>query len=113
MPISVRSVLVSTAAPAPSPRRIGRNLSILFGDGAGAAVLTRTDRTDIGILDQISKTDGQYFKHLWTQAPGSANDAFMSAALVEQNLHQFRMMGKPMFEHAVASLSAVAREILA
>ena len=87
----------------------GRNLSILLGDGAGALVLSASEKTNAGIIDLITYADGDYFELLWTQSPGSANVTFSDD---EDACRHFRMNGKVMFNHATESLVSVAREIL-
>ena len=85
----------------------GRNLAILLGDGAGAIVLSASTQQE-GLIDVVTGADGNYFKLLWTDAPGSAHPTFDG----EEGVHQFRMNGKPMFAHAVDSLAAISTQIL-
>jgi 3-oxoacyl-[acyl-carrier-protein] synthase-3 len=49
----------------------GREVSVLFGDGAGAVVLGRTSEEGYGIRSTHLFADGQYAKELWTESPGS------------------------------------------
>ena len=51
----------------------GRDLAVLFGDGAGAAVLTATDDEDRGVLSTPTHADGTHAEMLWTEASGSNN----------------------------------------
>ena len=90
----------------------GRNLSILLGDGAGAVVLSRETDHAKGLVDVALGADGEYFELLHTRSPGTRNAQFMSEEDVSAGHHQFRMQGRPMFEHATASLIAVAKQIL-
>ena len=87
----------------------GRNLAILLGDGAGAVVLSGTEEAGRGIIDLRTGADGAYYKLLWTESPGSANKTFNGDA---NACHQFRMNGRPMFNHAVEKITEVCREIL-
>lgn len=89
----------------------GRNLSILLGDGAGAAVLTAA-KGKSGLLDLILGADGDYFQLLSTQSPGSANSQFISSADLEDGRCHFRMRGAEMFEHASQTLIRIAQEML-
>ena len=50
----------------------GRNISVLFADGAGAAVLQATD-SNKGILSTHLHSDGKYLKDLWCEAPGTVS----------------------------------------
>lgn len=90
----------------------GRNLSILLGDGAGAMVV-RASRDDEpereGLVDLIIGADGKFFDLLATATPGAGETAYSAK---DDELFQFRMQGRPMFEHASATLASVAKEIL-
>ncbi|MFD0963078.1 beta-ketoacyl-ACP synthase 3 [Pseudofulvibacter geojedonensis] len=85
----------------------GRNLSILLGDGAGAVIVGREEKEDNkGFKDIIIQADGDYFKLLWTEGPGSANPEFT------QGTPYFRMNGKDMFQHALSSFVKISKDIL-
>ena len=89
----------------------GRNLSILLGDGAGAVIVGRPEvaspfSKDKGLKDVIIQADGDYFKLLWTEGPGSANPEF------KQGTPYFRMNGKDMFQHALSSFVSISKTIL-
>lgn len=92
----------------------GRNLAILLGDGAAAAVVSLSADTDAGLQDLRLGADGSYFDLLKTQKPGSAGStSFLAEADLDSAQHQFRMQGKPMFDHASSTLARIARELLA
>lgn len=92
----------------------GRNLSILLGDGAGAAVVSGRRRGRFRIHHFRLGADGRHAKALWTQAPGSAQgEFFLSEEDMEYGRHQFRMKGQIIFSHAVEKMSMVARQVLA
>lgn len=86
----------------------GRNLSILLGDGAGAIVLSASEKEE-GIIDVITGADGSFYKLLWTESPGSANRMFNGDI---NACTEFRMHGKTMFDHAVEKITSVCQEIL-
>lgn len=90
----------------------GRNLAILLGDGAGAAVI-EASRTDSGLIDIELAADGEHFYDLYTQAPGSSNARFIDVNDVETGKTEFRMQGRKVFEHAVEMLVNSARMLLA
>ncbi|SVD94701.1 uncharacterized protein METZ01_LOCUS447555, partial [marine metagenome] len=48
----------------------GRDTAIIFGDGAGAAII-RSTGADRGILSTHMHTEGKYLKELWVEAPAS------------------------------------------
>lgn len=92
---------------------IGRNLSILLSDGAGAMVLSRAERPDHGVLtDILLKADGREFESLYTKAPGTLRRQFVDADDILEGAHYFRMNGKAVFDHAVQSMEEITREIL-
>lgn len=90
----------------------GRNLAILLGDGAGAAVIRAGHELGRGLLDLELGADGDYFDLLMTHAPGSADPRFSSADAFEDGRGEFVMRGKPMFDHASATLVEAARKLL-
>src|SRR5687768_8486507 len=50
----------------------GRDVAVLFGDGAGAAVVGRVDDDRRGVLSMCLHADGSAAKELWLEAPASA-----------------------------------------
>jgi 3-oxoacyl-[acyl-carrier-protein] synthase-3 len=48
----------------------GRSVSVIFGDGAGAAVLSREEDVSKGILSTHMHSEGQHAEELYVQAPG-------------------------------------------
>ena len=87
----------------------GRNLSILLGDGAGAVVLSASDKKNKGILDSSIHADGNYFQLLWTESPGTAGKTFNGD---DETCSYFRMNGKNMFRHAVEKLVEITLQTL-
>lgn len=88
-----------------------RETCILFGDGAGAVVLTRAE------ADQTSQI---YSSHL--HADGSLGDLFelpaggssvpLSQYVLDNNLHYMRMKGREIFKNAVRTMSLSCQEAL-
>ena len=80
-----------------------RTTCVLFGDGAGAAVLELNENfDDWGILSSVLHSDGAYRDILYVDGGPSSN------AMVGH----VRMEGKEVFRHAVEKLSAVMDEAL-
>ncbi|MBI4335481.1 MAG: ketoacyl-ACP synthase III [Candidatus Omnitrophica bacterium] len=75
-----------------------RNTCVLFGDGAGAAVLGRTDGSS-GILSIYLGSDGSQYNILKLPAGGSRMPA--SHRTVDEKLHYLRMEGSELFKRAV------------
>src|SRR5436853_6900256 len=65
----------------------GRDTAVLFGDGAGVAILGRTDEPGRGVLSTHLYADGRHAEKLWVDAPGLAHDPFISAEPIEAGKH--------------------------
>jgi 3-oxoacyl-(acyl-carrier-protein) synthase III len=91
----------------------GRDVAVLFGDGAGAAVITPTDDVDTGILDVLLHADGTGAELLMLEAPASRSNPRLTPSMLEEGRHYPRMDGPAVFRRAVERLPEVAREILA
>ena len=87
-----------------------RSTCILFGDGAGAAVISATEDPAERILDVHASADGSYADFLITPAPGSVHPA--SCEVIEQGLQYVKMKGNETFKLAVKTLTKDVREIL-
>lgn len=90
----------------------GRDLAVLFGDGAGAAVLTASDDPDRGVLSTHIHADGRFADMLWAEAGASRNHPRISAADLEAGRHYPRMQGRDVFKHAVTRMPEVVHEAL-
>jgi 3-oxoacyl-[acyl-carrier-protein] synthase-3 len=86
-----------------------RTTCILFGDGAGAAVLGPSENGS-GILSTKLRTDGSYVKTLYVPAGGSRKPALPET--VKNNEHTITMNGKEVFKIAVRSMEEISREAL-
>jgi len=78
----------------------GRDTAVLFGDGAGAAVLGPVSDNGRGVLSTHIFADGRYAEKLWVDGPGLAHDPFVSVAMLEQGLHRPVMEGRDVFKFA-------------
>ena len=87
-----------------------RATCVLFGDGAGAAVLTKVEQSDVGILGTDLGADGEFVDNLYIPAGGSRLPA--SAESVAKRDHSIRMKGREVFKSAVRVMETVAREML-
>jgi 3-oxoacyl-[acyl-carrier-protein] synthase-3 len=90
----------------------GREVSVIFGDGAGAVVL-EPSTDERGILSVHLHAQGRHARKLWVEAPGSALSPRIDAALLEQGRHYPYMDGRFVFKHAVARMPEVLGEALA
>jgi 3-oxoacyl-[acyl-carrier-protein] synthase-3 len=86
-----------------------RQTCVLFGDGAGAAVL-RGVSDGRGILGTVMGSDGSLGDLLIQPAGGSRTPA--TEETVRQKLHVIRMSGRDVFKHAVLNMAQSARKVL-
>jgi 3-oxoacyl-[acyl-carrier-protein] synthase-3 len=78
----------------------GRDIAVLFGDGAGAAVLGPTEEDGRGVLSTHIFADGRYAEKLWVDGPGLAHDPYVSVEMLERGLHRAVMEGRDVFKFA-------------
>ena len=88
-----------------------RNTYVLFGDGAGAALVEPTGPGEEGILDFILRSDGSGGKYLFMPGGGSLNPA--SHETVDRAMHYVHQDGRAVFKYAVHGMADVSAEILA
>lgn len=86
-----------------------RNTCVLFGDGAGAAVLGPVEG-DRGILAARIKSDGRYAEQLFSPGGGTRRPA--TAETLAAGDHFFKMKGNELFKVAVRSMTDISREVL-
>ena len=86
-----------------------RSTCVLFGDGAGAAVLGKADG-DYGIITSYLGADGRGAKDLYMPAGGSAIPA--TAESVAQRLHYLRMNGTEIFKFATKTMTTVGDRLI-
>lgn len=87
----------------------GRDVAVLFGDGAGVAFLEAAEG-DHGILSTHLHSDGRYAKELWVESPGSTQP--ISSFRPEEGRHFPKMNGREVFKHAVTRFIEVIHEAL-
>ena len=88
-----------------------RATCILFGDGAGAAVVSAATQDHLGILDFEHEVDGNGGPALCMPAGGSLRPA--SHETVEQRLHYVHQDGAAVFKFAVRKTEEICGRILA
>ena len=93
----------------------GRDVAVLFGDGAGAVVLEASEVAPDGpgILSTHLHADGTGATDLWLPAPGMAYERFMSADLLERKLHFPQMNGRAVYVNAVKRMGEAVMEAVA
>jgi 3-oxoacyl-[acyl-carrier-protein] synthase III len=91
----------------------GRGVSVIFGDGAGAAVLSRTEDTSKGILSTHLHSEGQHADELALIAPGMGKrwitDVIADNDPNDDSYYPY-MNGQFVFKNAVVRFSEVIME---
>ena len=97
----------------------GREMAVLFGDGAGAILIEAeegeapTASNNVrGIIDSLLGSDGTGAEVLSLQYPGTSTHQFVSQALLDQDAYHPTMDGKVVFKNAVTRLCETAQMIL-
>lgn len=91
----------------------GRGVSVIFGDGAGAAILSREEDTNKGILSTHLHSEGQYAEELALLAPGMGgrwvSDIVADNDSEDESYYPV-MNGQFVFKNAVVRFSEVIIE---
>jgi 3-oxoacyl-[acyl-carrier-protein] synthase-3 len=90
----------------------GRDIAVIFGDGAGAAVLTATDDNQKGILTTHLYADGRYAKKLWCDWPSIQRTPRLTEAYNDPEHNFPHMEGQFVFKHAIVKFPEVIYEAL-
>lgn len=91
----------------------GRGMAVIFGDGAGAVVMRRSNENGRGLIDSKLYSDGRFAEELILKDPGSSRPHRQLDELVA-DLTDSRpyMNGNQVFKHAVQRFPEVTLEIL-
>jgi len=89
----------------------GRDVTVLFGDGAGAAVLSPTEGEN-RIVDSRLHADGRNYDILMVEAPASRSNPRLTEEMMLEGRHYPSMDGRSVFRFAVDRLPAVINEVL-
>jgi 3-oxoacyl-[acyl-carrier-protein] synthase III len=82
----------------------GRDISVLFGDGAGAAILGPTEDERRGVLSTHLFSDGRYAEKLWCESDASARFPRISHEDLDAGRQYPLMEGREVFKHAVVRM---------
>ncbi|UQA58198.1 ketoacyl-ACP synthase III [Polyangium aurulentum] len=91
----------------------GRDVAVLFGDGAGAALVGAAPSDDRGLLSIRLHADGAGAKELWLPAPASKHIPRLTHEMIERGDHFPKMNGKQVFRWATEKMPEVSRQVLA
>lgn len=91
----------------------GRDVAVLFGDGAGAAIIGPATDPGQGLKAIELHADGAGAKDLWLEAPASAYDPRLTKEMLDEGKHYPAMNGKQVFRWATEKMPEVSRSVLA
>ena len=93
----------------------GRDVAVIFGDGAGAVVLQPEPDPTRGILTTHLHAEGKYAEKLWLECPASRERPRLTEDMVAgEDARIFpKMSGRYVFKHAVNRFTEVIHEALA
>lgn len=87
-----------------------RATCILFGDGAGAAVISATDNGTSGLYEHQLCADGSGAQMIWVPAGGSLEPA--SNKTLNERLHSLKMKGREVYKFAVTRMQEIIEDTL-
>jgi 3-oxoacyl-[acyl-carrier-protein] synthase-3 len=90
----------------------GRAVSVIFGDGAGAVVLSPSDSGDAGILSTHLHADGELAEELSCLAPTSNQPERLTKEMIDDGTIYPYMNGQTVFKNAVVRFPEVIQEAL-
>ncbi|HEY5946283.1 MAG TPA: beta-ketoacyl-ACP synthase III, partial [Kofleriaceae bacterium] len=88
----------------------GRDITVLFGDGAGAVVVGRATDDQHLIMSTHIHADGTEAEILWTEYPSSRQHPRITAEAMAERKHYPIMKGKNVFKHAVTRMPQAIME---
>lgn len=89
----------------------GRDISVLFGDGAGAAVVGPSSKGE-GIMTTHMNSEGKHARELWCEAPGSRSNPRITEEILKEKRHFPYMNGRFVFTNAVKRFKETILEAL-
>lgn len=90
----------------------GRDVTVIFGDGAGAVLVGPSPDPERGVLSVHLHSEGKYFRNLWVEGPGCILHPRIDHKMLDEGRHFPRMKGRMVFTHAVKRMPEVLIEAL-
>jgi 3-oxoacyl-[acyl-carrier-protein] synthase-3 len=90
----------------------GRSTAVIFGDGAGVAILQPADKP--GVLSTHLHSDGKYAEELYVRDPGSSRPRSerQPDQILDTSTYKVFMNGNQVFKHAIVRFTEVIQEAL-
>jgi len=111
-------VVLGSSDRAVTPEEYARNTrfrdrTVLFGDGAGAFVLSAGDEDERGLLDVALHTDGTFLESMWVRACGSAYRPYVDQRMIDEGDIVPIVEGREVFKAAVTLMPEAVQAVLA
>lgn len=91
----------------------GRDVSVIFGDGAGAMILEASDQDEgAGVLEVRLHSEGKHARRLWLEGPSCAAPERITHEMIDDRRIFPHMDGRFVFKHAVTRMPEVLLETL-
>ena len=90
----------------------GRDVAVLFGDGAGAVLVGPSDDPSRGILSSHLHADGRYAEILMLEIFDISKKPYLTHQTLDEKRHYPKMVGREVFKMAVTKIPEVIREAL-
>jgi 3-oxoacyl-[acyl-carrier-protein] synthase-3 len=91
----------------------GRDVTVIFGDGAAAVCLEGIETDDeVGVLASALYANGEFAQSLMVEAPASRKNPRIDEEMLSEGQHYPQMDGKTIFKEALGKLPEVANEVL-
>jgi 3-oxoacyl-[acyl-carrier-protein] synthase-3 len=100
-------------SPGLDPTTAGRDTAVIFGDGAGVAILGPTDDVARGVLSTHLFSDGRYAEKLWMDGPGLSHVPWISADMLADGKARIQMEGREVFKSATTKMPESVHQALA
>src|SRR5690606_37500507 len=90
----------------------GRSTAVIFGDGAGVAILQPSEKP--GVLSTHRHSDGRYAEELYVRDPGSSRPQSerQPDQILDTSTYKVHMNGNQVFKHAIVRFTEVIQEAL-
>jgi 3-oxoacyl-[acyl-carrier-protein] synthase-3 len=89
----------------------GRDLAVLFGDGAGAAIVQAADG-DRGLICHAMHSQGRHLRELWGEVPTALVAGRWTDAMLAEGRQYPQMNGRAVFKHATRRFCESIKEVI-
>ena len=90
----------------------GRDVTVLFGDGAACALLGPTEDENEGVIDVEIHADGSGAEQLWLEAPASKYMPRITHEMIDERRVWPAMNGRQVFRWATTKMPEVSESVL-